>query len=98
MSVFLYKCKGSATVRTYMITVTITCCQNDNRDIKNRVQQFSICSMPYTNEHLYYSLWWRCGLQRRGGAGETGKAAGSNSVIMLCVSDAESCQNEGVRH
>lgn len=63
MSVFLYKCKGSATVRTYMITVTITCCQNDNRDIKNRVQQFSICSMPYTNEHLYYSLWWRCGVQ-----------------------------------
>lgn len=69
MSVFLYKCKGSATVRTYMITVTITCCQNDNRDIKNRVQQFSICSMPYTNEHLYYSLWWRCGLQLCCGGG-----------------------------
>lgn len=82
-----------------MITVTITCCQNDNRDIKNRVQQFSICSMPYTNEHLYYSLWWRCGLQlccrRGGGAGETGKAAGSNSVIMLCVSDAGTWRKRG---
>lgn len=82
-----------------MITVTITCCQNDNRDIKNRVQQFSICSMPYTNEHLYYSLWWRCGLQLGcrggGGAGETGKAAGSNSVIMLYVSDAGTWRKRG---
>lgn len=45
----------------HMITVTITCCQNDNRDIKNRVQQFSICSMPYTNKHLYMAYCMVCG-------------------------------------
>lgn len=69
-------CISSKAVQQFahMITVTITCCQNDNRDIKNRVQQFSICSMPYTNKHLYmaYCIWsvvevWSAARLQRGG-------------------------------
>lgn len=40
-------------------------------------------------------VWSAALLRGGGGAGETGKAAGSNSVIMLCVSDAGTWRKRG---